>query len=227
MSSRVFNMPILSAFVLFTTSIFAQSTKAPAGFDIVEIHAAKPGSAATTFGILPNGRIYFQDVSPRAIIAAAYGLNEDMVSGGPAWLDSDRLDLLAHSAPIASQQDHLSMLRALLAERFKLIIHHDPKPDPVYVLTVAKEVPRLKPATAPGSHLFRTTSGDPKQIHIACEGFSMAELADLLPEIAPAYLSSRVVDNTGLPGSFDFQIDWMGRRAYDPNMSAVSAGTAK
>jgi uncharacterized protein (TIGR03435 family) len=218
---------VLSAFLLFTAGVFAQSTKASAGFDSVNIHSPRSGVEASTLGILPNGHIYFQNVSPRAIIAAAYSLNQDMVSGGPGWLDSDRFDLLAHAAPTASQQDRLYMLRALLAERFKLTIHHDPKRDPVYVLTVAKEGMRLKPAAAPGSHLFHTTSGDPKQIHVACEGFSMTELAELLPQIAGGYLKFPVIDSTGLHGSFDFQIDWMGRGPYDANMSAVSSGAAK
>ena len=40
------------------------------------------------------------------------------------------------------------MLQPLLAERFKLAIHREDKPMPVYVLVVGKGGPKLRKATA-------------------------------------------------------------------------------
>jgi uncharacterized protein (TIGR03435 family) len=178
-------------------------------------------------GILPNGHVYFRNASPRKIIAAAYDLDETLVTGGPEWLDSDRLDVTAKAAPAASQTDRLSMLQALLGERFKLKLHHDPKSNWIYTLTVGPDGPKLQPASHPGTPDWSTTKGEPRQIHVLCHSCSMSDLADLLPQIAPAYLDLPVVDRTGLKGNYDFQVDWMGRAQYDAVASAKNTGAAK
>ncbi len=43
------------------------------------------------------------------------------------------------------------MLQALLADRFKLKVHHETKELPVYALTVAKNGPKLTPSVAPAT----------------------------------------------------------------------------
>src|SRR5215472_4210681 len=99
----------LSAATLFLgASAFCQPGKSSLVFDSVDIHASKPGDQFTTLGILPNGRVYFRNASPRKIIAAAYDLDEGLITGGPEWLDSDRLDLTATTAPAASRSDRLA-----------------------------------------------------------------------------------------------------------------------
>jgi uncharacterized protein (TIGR03435 family) len=39
---------------------------------------------------------------------------------------------------------------------------------------------------------------------VTCENVSMAQFAEMLPNIAPGYLRTNVVDATGLEGGFDF-----------------------
>jgi hypothetical protein len=39
---------------------------------------------------------------------------------------------------------------------------------------------------------------------VTCQNVTMAQFADLLPGIAPGYLRTEVVDNTGLEGGYDF-----------------------
>src|SRR5205807_6634176 len=100
--------------------------------------------------ILPNGHIYFRNVPLRKIVAAAYNIDEDLVTGGPEWINSDRFNVVAKAAPTTSQPERRAMLQALLAERFKLTIHHKPKPDPVYVLSLGKNGTGLQPSAKPG-----------------------------------------------------------------------------
>ena len=95
-------------------------------------------------------------------IRMAYG-RDLAISGGPAWLDSERYDI---DAKAETPQDSATltgpMLQALLAERFKLKVHRESKEVPVYALAAGKGVPKLEPAqpgkcTARGAP--RTRSG--------------------------------------------------------------------
>jgi CubicO group peptidase (beta-lactamase class C family) len=119
------------------------------------------------------------------------------------------------------------MLQVFLAERLKLTLHHDPKSVWSYVLTVGKGGPKLQANSTPGFHDCSPTKGTAEQIHLLCHANSMSDLAELLPQVAPAYLEQPVVDKTGLKGIYDFQLDWMGRRPYDAAVAAVAAGAAK
>ena len=42
----------------------------------------------------------------------------------------------------------------------------------------------------------------------------MADLSELLPQVARNYVDHPVVDKTGIEGSYDFPLDWMGKAAY-------------
>jgi uncharacterized protein (TIGR03435 family) len=227
LSGHGFILRVSAVLLSVAVSAFCQGGKPPLGLESVDIHSSKTGDQVTTLGILPNGHVFFRNVSPRKMIAVAYNLDENLVTGGPDWLDSDRLDVTAKAAPSTSQTERLSMLQALLAEKFKLTLHHSPKPDPIYVLTVGKGGPKLQANSTPGFHDCGAGHGEPSQVHILCHGNSMSDLAEVLPRIAPGYLALPVVDKTGLAGAYDFQLDWMGRGGYDAAVGAVAAGAAK
>ncbi len=218
--------PFAVAF-LAATIAFCQSPRPLPAFESVDIRLAQPGDPVSTLGILPNGRVYFRNTSLRKIIAAAYNLDPDLVAGGPEWLDAERLDIEARSSPTITSAERLLMLQALLAERFKLAVHHDPKPVPVYVLSVGKNAPSLQPAANPGLPNWERTNGEPRLIHVLFKGYSMGEFADLLLQIAPGYLNLPVIDRTGIQGKYDFQLDWMDRVQFDTVKAAVAAGAPK
>ena len=115
------------------------------------------------------------------LIENAYGVNSYQVSGGPAWLESQRWDIAAKSdSSVDEQLAKLSgcearkvkqhMLEALLADRIKLAIHHGTKEGPAYNLTVAKGDSKLqqsKPGSLPtrrkmaGGPVWRRGTEDP------------------------------------------------------------------
>ena len=62
----------LSTLLLFAPAIaLSQPTPSSSTLDSVAIEAAKPGDQVATLGVLPDGHIYFRNVSPRKIIATA------------------------------------------------------------------------------------------------------------------------------------------------------------
>ena len=152
------------------------------------------------------------DVSLRMLVEEAYNVFDGkLVTGGPAWIDKDKFDLEAkfNAAEVEgwqhlSFQERTAMLQPLLAERFKLQVHFETRTFPVFALVVAKSGPKLSNATdeesrdrGGGTHCLHSREG-------RMEGCSMADLAGDL-----RYSAGRpVIDRTGLPGRYTFQLHW-------------------
>jgi uncharacterized protein (TIGR03435 family) len=62
----------------------------------------------------------------------------------PDWAGQSRWDILAKIPEGASQDQVPEMLRALLADRFKLTVHRETREEPVYALVVGKGGVKLK-----------------------------------------------------------------------------------
>ena len=144
---------------------------------------------------------------------AGMALPEFLLTGGPAWIDTDRFDVSAtvgrgRANTIAQKQ---LMLRTLLAERFKLVVHTESKEQPIYALTVASKSGALGPqlhradtdcepelASQPGRRdgciLSIAPSGG-----FMLRGQTMGGFANALTRL----LYKVVRDRTGLAGGFD------------------------
>jgi uncharacterized protein (TIGR03435 family) len=143
----------------------------------------------------------------------AYGLHpyQEYRTAGPDWVDpphAEYYDIVAKAdGPVAVDQLRL-MLRTLLADRFKLVLHREQKTLPVIALTVVKTGARLKPADkAEGDGQVKRRSLNV----LDCEGFSMPRLAEFLDGITRL----PIVDETGLTGAFDFTLDFEKYWDYD------------
>ncbi|MDE3198654.1 MAG: TIGR03435 family protein [Acidobacteriota bacterium] len=165
-----------------------------ATFDVASL---KPSPRAV--GPDYNNRIVFQpngirarNVTPRRLIAEAYGLQLNQVIG-PVWLDREEFDLEART----SGTQVARMLQTLLAERFGLKAHRETRRQQVYELVVDKDGPKLRPSET---------------------GMTARRFADLLavqltiviPDdpTRPARATESpvpVLDRTGLTGTYDFR----------------------
>ncbi len=193
-------------------------------FEVAEIHRSQPG-AKPDFN-LQNGRVKIQGVPLKILVTTAWSAEDDMISGAPAWLASDTFDLVAKSAPDTTDANLKLMLRALLADRFKLAVHMEEKVVPVYALSIGKRGPRLVETTSkdPDGQCKRNVVDGIRTF--TCTNMSMADLADWLPDNAKAYLDHPVVDLTGLTGHYDFTLQWTGRGVLNGTATpgAVPAG---
>jgi uncharacterized protein (TIGR03435 family) len=106
------------------------------------------------------------------------------------------------------------MLQTLLADRFHLTIRRDPKEQPVYILTVAKNGPKLqkskfeeKDCEDPANQCHYGGAGQGRGIH--AKAFNMAELA-----VSVSNFTDRpLLDRTGLTGLYDIDTDgWVSMR---------------
>jgi uncharacterized protein (TIGR03435 family) len=189
-------------------------------FDVADIKPSaqdKPTAPRFTAG----GRLEVKGVTLIALIQHAWGLDtwdDELISGGPKWLTSERFDIVAKSTPPDGPSSALkdddtlrAMLRNMLMDRFRLVVHSEEKPVTVYALMTDK--PKLKPADSSGRSkcsegpaLTAALAGVPPQRTITCANTSTAELADRLHQLGTGYIDRPVVDTTGIDGAWDFSL---------------------
>jgi uncharacterized protein (TIGR03435 family) len=199
--------PAVTLLAIATSGICGQSS-----FEVATIKPAvdSPGRYIRMQSV---NRFYAKGFTLNALVAAAYSLTPRAISGGPAWTDSDLYDILA-STPGDIQpnlDEQMAMLRKLLTDRFQLTFHREPKELPVFALTTAKGGPKLKPSTAPPSelpYLINTVYPEEKggvRILLPARNATMMQFAAMLQR---AVLDRAVVDQTGLSGRYDFDLEW-------------------
>jgi uncharacterized protein (TIGR03435 family) len=98
-------------------------------------------------GTSAPGQISFSGASLKGLILAAYGVKAYQLSA-PAWMATERFDIVAKAPEGTTRAQVRSMLQRLLAERFGLQLHHESQELPGYELQIAKEGLKLKPPAA-------------------------------------------------------------------------------
>ncbi len=87
-----------------------------------------------------------RNVTIRTLILNAYRPRSLQLAGAPSWVESERYDLVATMPAGSTPDDRAAMLRALLAERSRLVAHYEDRDENVYVLTLARADGRLGPS---------------------------------------------------------------------------------
>src|ERR1035438_6785961 len=86
----------VAAFVVVAGGMFAQSTATRPGFaefEVASIKPTPPGAAGRWIRMQGAHEFTAKNHALKTLIAAAYNLNPNAISGGPAWVDSDRYDI--------------------------------------------------------------------------------------------------------------------------------------
>jgi len=164
-------------------------------------------------------------MSLRRLVAAAYSVEPFQVAC-PDWLREPRFDVVGIMPEGSRKEEVPAMLQALLAERFRLAVHHESRQEAVTALVVAEGGPRLKESDAEAAPsgkadfsknssarfftsgtvgILLTANAGGQSVHIRASRMTMADLAHLLTQ---SDLSDRpIVDMTGLKGSYDVELD--------------------
>lgn len=199
----------------------ANSESQPA-FDVSSVKLNNSGEGRTSGGFLAGGYYRVTNYTLRALIAAAYvrpQVNPDfLIAGGPKWIDTDHFDVEAKTdqqftpGPEGPTSPRRRMLQALLADRFKLKVHHGSRERDTYALVFAKDDqamgPHLRPSTVDCS-APAGPAGPTCPVHIGPGSFSavgttMAQFISLLPR----FVDRVVIDSTGLSGRYDLELTW-------------------
>jgi uncharacterized protein (TIGR03435 family) len=204
-------------------------------FAVATIKPNKSGNPGGGSMFFPGGSFEARNLTVKELIRVAYGIpfnSLDQVSGGPAWIRSARFDVDAKAeqplpADVEKIPDHYKMMvQALLAERFKLKVHHETKELPVYVLAIANGGPKLaastiQPTTADnsephfafGAKLPTPQSGSWRGTRMQGRGQAkaMRETTGMFVNFLqdqPELGGRLVIDKTELKGEYDFTLRW-------------------
>ena len=164
-----------------------------------------PSGAPAMQGLNVNGRNFTtRNSSLGDLIAFAYDVQAKQIVNGPEWMDKDRYDIAAvpdqEGTPNANQLR--TMMRKLLADRFKLAFHHEMRELSAFVLTVGKNGQKLTPTQLNGP-LPGLGFGPAKGGMML--GVRNGTLTDFTSFLQMLVLDRPVVDRTGITGKFDFQ----------------------
>jgi len=211
-------------------SVENPAVEKPTRFEAADVHGSAPVRYPFRRGPRFRGGIYeLRDATMVDLVAAAYGVDDDKVVGGPTWLEMDRFDVIARGAADATPDKQKIMLQGLLAERFKLVVHSDTRPMTAYGLTVGKRAllkeadgsgdtgckfvpPNLPPQTGGGLPAVPT-------LGYTCRNMTMAAFAEGMRRMVMAEQvlnGNSVIDQTGLKGSWDFDFKYTPTRIPIP-----------
>ena len=177
-------------------------------FEAASVKPAAQGGKGTHWRL---GTVSLSGETLDTLLIRAYNVKRYQIDA-PAWLFSERYDIDAKTPPGATIEQIPAMLQALLAERFKLALHRETKPLPVYGLVVDKGGPKLigTGSTAPpgwpaelGPGMVRLVGGP-----YSASGFTGQMTVANLANILTNNLARPVLDFTGLKGAYYIDIRW-------------------
>ena len=189
---------------------------APPQFDAASIRPVEwQGGSVVMDG--DAGRIEYRQFGLKGLVWVAFqGPLPQIV--WPEWLADYKGDVFDISAtfPIGTTQEQQRlMLQSLLADRFKLVVHHETRNQKVYALVVSSHGLKIHKSDNPPDDATLTIS-----VRTGKDGFHLNDRPPEAPPSAPygikisklvkyfnnGYLDRVMVDKTGLEGYYDINL---------------------
>jgi uncharacterized protein (TIGR03435 family) len=146
------------------------------------------------------------------LVATAYDVAERDVSGGPGWVSSAafQIDATSENTAGVTAEQLRQMLRTMLTDRFQLRVHVQEKQSDGFALILGGNRSKLPRAAGSEQPLHVELSGQRGQQQVSISGRSslkeFAAVVSSLPFTATTLAGSPIVDNTGLDGSYNFNL---------------------
>jgi uncharacterized protein (TIGR03435 family) len=204
----------------------AQSDPPPTPkFDVASIKPAAPGGRGMFIRPSAGGRVTVTNMPLKVLIQLAYSIQPFQISGGPPWMESIHYDIEAKPDIPTKQTDWPVMLRALLADRFQLVLHKETKELPIYALVLARKDGKLgpgmtaaqegactafdpsKPPPPPGRGSSPTLFCGTQFMSPRSITASAVPVENLIPMLSRT-LGRTVINKTGLDGKYDIKMEY-------------------
>lgn len=217
------------AVLLLAAGVTLSAQASPAEtFDVVSVKRNRTGDQNSSTRIRPGGGAMVTNNTLRALVRNVYRRENFQIVGGPAWIDSDRFDIVATGGGEDVPFDVVvARMKALLAGRFRLVVRAETREMPIYELSLARGDGRLGPHIRPSAIDCRpTTTGGARPQPVTPPGLPVGEqplcgvrrrsgfvamggggLEDFGLALS-GMVERTVVDRIGLAGTFDLALTW-------------------
>jgi uncharacterized protein (TIGR03435 family) len=183
----------LIALVIASNVVSAQTQ-----FEVASIRPNLSPDRSGTWRFTEGGRFTGENIPLVFLLMTAYRLRDSQISGAPGWAETEKYDIVAKGEGNPSEDQVMTMLQGLLADRFKFKYHMAVKKDPVYAMVPAKTGIKVKPSKEPAGKWFTHRN------QVDATGVTMKQFA---VAIASA-LDRPVLDKTGFLQTFDAHLEW-------------------
>jgi uncharacterized protein (TIGR03435 family) len=213
------------------TTVAQMQTPPARAFEATSIRRNPPQDRLPVVAVLGD-RLIAPNTTVRDLIRVSYLVEEIQISGGPGWIESERFAIEAATGPGVTADDARAMVRAMLADRFKLKTHTEKRDLQGFSLIALRGNTNDRRPSGAECAPLRSPAGIPAppppppppaggQILPLTAGTALSKCGTAL---APGWFSARaisfeqfaillsrtirrpVVDRTNLTGPFDFDL---------------------
>jgi uncharacterized protein (TIGR03435 family) len=200
--------------VVACCAVCGQGSQALPEFVVASIKPSAPYTGQTVSGGCTGGPgtsdpglLTCKNLTLYSYVAMAYDIQRFQYAG-PDWLESVGFDVTAKIPPETTLSQCKQMVQSLLRDRFKLVVHRQPKELPGYDLVVAKNGPKFKESDAEAGKAdpFLPPTWQPGGgMRMHSPQATMQQFINLLLP----FVGAPVTDLTGLKGTYQFSLAWM------------------
>jgi len=204
-----FTMPALAVCFVWL-SIGGQAQQAAPSFEVAAVRPTTSTDGIVNIPPTPPEGVALHNRSLADVVRYAYQLGSFRVFGLPRWTEDERFDIVAKAARPITEAERQAMVRALLADRFRVKAHFEKREQTMYVMTRAKGDGSLASGLRPRPDCATTPcqrSGSSSRVAgvIRLRGTTIAGLAE---GPMSSILGQVVRDESGIEGVFDVQASW-------------------
>ena len=180
-------------------------------FDVASIKESTSLADGGSLRFMPDGGVRAGNITARVLVTLAYRLQGYQLVNAPGWASEARYNIEAKPAAPSPREQTYEMLQALLVERFRLAFHRESRDVDGFALVRVRPDrlgPDLKPSEVDCEKNFAATPRC-RQGGITSETMSTvgAPIWNLL-QLVISKVGAPVSDETGLTGTYDFQLRW-------------------
>ncbi len=183
------------------------------GYEVATVKKSDSSARGSRINPGPQGGLRTTNTNLMSLITFAWDVRDYQVLDAPGWVKSDPFDVSftpdkaekmpPPGSPLVEIQTMMdrqrSRLRAVLRDRFGLVLRQETRQLPVYGLVAAKGGHKLRPPSAGKGPSMNGGNGS-----LTGYGVNIKMLTDVLGRT----LQRPVVDETGVAGTFDMKLEW-------------------
>jgi uncharacterized protein (TIGR03435 family) len=198
-------------------------------FDVISVKPSNDNRTRVQF--TPDGMRGMGVTTQFLLFEGFGGINQNQVIGEPSWATTEGFDIEAKVAaedlPTLARmtfEQRRTMFQQILADRFKLVAHHETRVLPIYQLIIGKNGSKLK-ESAPDDPASAASRRKGMMFGLGKVTATDGPLSMLIPPLS-RQLGRIIVDKTGLTGRYDFTLEWTPEGAAPQPAGGSPSGAA-